>query len=165
MLLIKKQTHDSVITGKRLSLCYIVFLTSLMSILCVVVQNCYLDFLGEGLTFFVDRLASLLSLLCSLARFDLANGSVRQPVQLHTDASLLVFDETLSQLHFAVANSSDAVMSVFYSPFLKHSQTFASINVRGLPLSACHCLAALFAKMCAFNSLMLQNACCRQGWI
>jgi len=34
-----------------------------------------------------------------------------------------------------------------------------SINVRGLPLSACHCLAALTAKMCAFNSLMQQNAC------
>jgi len=29
-----------------------------------------------------------------------------------------------------------------------------SINVLGLPLSACHCLAALSAKMCMFNSLM-----------
>jgi len=33
-------------------------------------------------------------------------------------------------------------------------------RLRGLPLSACHCLAALLAKMCAFNSLMPQNACC-----
>jgi len=32
-----------------------------------------------------------------------------------------------------------------------------SINVRDLPLSACHCLAALPAKTCAFNSLMQQN--------
>jgi len=34
-------------------------------------------------------------------------------------------------------------------------------NVRGLPLSACHCLAALPAKMCAFNSLTQQNTCYR----
>jgi len=43
-----------------------------------------------------------------------------------------------------------------------HSRFFSqSINVRGtgLPLSACHCLAALPATMCAFNSLMQQNAC------
>jgi len=38
---------------------------------------------------------------------------------------------------------------------------FTNINVSGLPLSACHCLAALTAKMCAFNSLMEQNACYR----
>jgi len=31
----------------------------------------------------------------------------------------------------------------------------------GLPLSACHCLAALPAKMCTFNSLTEQNACYR----
>jgi len=36
-----------------------------------------------------------------------------------------------------------------------------STNVRGLPLSACHCLTALPAKMCSFNSLMQQNACYR----
>jgi len=36
-----------------------------------------------------------------------------------------------------------------------------SINVRGLPLSACHCLAALLAKMSTFNSFMQQNACHR----
>jgi len=34
-------------------------------------------------------------------------------------------------------------------------------NVRGLPLSVCHCLAALHAKLCEFNSLMQQNACYR----
>ena len=43
-----------------------------------------------------------------------------------------------------------------------HSCFFSqSINVRVLPISACHCLAALLAKMCAFNSLMQQNACHR----
>jgi len=41
-----------------------------------------------------------------------------------------------------------------------------SINVRDLPLSGCHCLAALPAKTCAFNSLMQQNACHRNiKWI
>jgi len=54
--------------------------------------------------------------LCSLARFDLANRGVRQPVQPHTCAPLLVFDKTSAQPHFAVVNCSDAVMSVFYSP-------------------------------------------------
>jgi len=43
-----------------------------------------------------------------------------------------------------------------------HSCFFSqSINVCNLPLSACHCLAALTAKMCAFNRLMQQNACYR----
>jgi len=43
-----------------------------------------------------------------------------------------------------------------------HSCFFSqSINARGLPLSACHCLAALAARMYAFNSLMQQNACYR----
>jgi len=43
-----------------------------------------------------------------------------------------------------------------------HSCFFSqSINVCNLPLSAYHCLAALTAKMCAFNSLMQQNACYR----
>jgi len=32
------------------------------------------------------------------------------------------------------------------------------MNVRGLPQSPCHCFAAFTAKMCAFNSLMQQNA-------
>jgi len=86
-------------------------------------QNYYLGFLaflGQGLAFFgEDRLATL---LCSSIRFDLANRGVRQPVQTHTYARLLVFDNTLSQPHFAVVNCSDAVMSVFYSPFSTRSQ-------------------------------------------
>jgi len=47
--------------------------------------------------------------LCSLAKFNLANQGVRQPVQLHTYNRLLVFDETLAQPDFAVVNCSDAV--------------------------------------------------------
>jgi len=82
-------------------------------------QKCYLSFFGE------DRLATL---LCSLARFDLANRGVRQPVQPHTYARLLVFDDTFAQPHFAVVNCSGAVMSVFYSPFSTRRKTFAVVN-------------------------------------
>jgi len=58
-------------------------------------QNCYLafsGFFGQGLAFFGEN--RLATLLCSLVRFDLANRGVRQPVQPHTYARLLVFDET-----------------------------------------------------------------------
>jgi len=62
-------------------------------VLCVIASNCYLafqDFLGQGLASFgEDRLATL---LCSLARFDLANRGMRQPVS--RTPTLLVFDET-----------------------------------------------------------------------
>ena len=41
--------------------------------------------------------------LSALAKFDLANQGVRQPVQLHTfNAQLPVFDETLAQPDFVV---------------------------------------------------------------
>jgi len=44
--------------------------------------------------------------LCSLARFDLSNRGVRQPVQPHLlYARLLIFDETLAQPDFAVVNA------------------------------------------------------------
>jgi len=86
----------------------------------------FLALLGAGLSFFgEDRLATL---LCSLARFDLANRGVRQPVQPHTYARLLVFDEILAQPHFAVVNCSDAVMSVFCFLFSTRSQNFAVMN-------------------------------------
>jgi len=98
-----------------------------MSILCVVVhvyvympQKCYLAFFGE------DRLATL---LCSLARFDLANRGVRQTVQPHTYARLLVLDETFVQPHFAVVNCSDAVMNVFYSPVFNTQPNFSSYEL------------------------------------
>jgi len=97
-------------------------------------QNCYLAFLLEqGLAFFgEDRLATL---LCSLARFYLANRVVRQPVQPHICARLLVFDETAAQPHVAAVNCSDAVMSVFYSPFSTRRQTFAVMNSCAVALS------------------------------
>jgi len=40
---------------------------------------------------------------------------LRQPVQPHTYARLLVFNETLAQRDFAVVTCSDVVMSVLYS--------------------------------------------------
>jgi len=67
-------------------------------------------------------------ILCSLARFDLANCSVRQTVQPHTFyARLLVFDETLVKPHFAVVNCSDAVMTVVYSFVLTRSLIFLQL--------------------------------------
>ena len=115
---------------------YRCFWRVLISILCVVVHTLcvclktaiwsFLAFLVQSLAFFgEDRLATL---LCSLARFDLANRGVPQPVQPHTYARLLVFDETFAQPHFAVVNCSDAVMSVFYYPFSTRSQTSAVMN-------------------------------------
>jgi len=72
------------------------------------------------LNVFLRRLLYALSqFLCSLARFDLATRGVRQRVQPHTFYTrLLVFGKTLAQPDFAVANSSDAVMSLFHSPVL-----------------------------------------------
>jgi len=50
----------------------------------------------------------------SLARLDLANRGVPQPVQPHSFyARLLVFDKTSAEPDFAVVNCSDAVTSVF----------------------------------------------------
>jgi len=55
----------------------------------------FLAFLGQGLAFFgEDRLATL---LCSLAKFDLADRGVRQSVQPHTYFRLLAFDEALQR--------------------------------------------------------------------
>jgi len=60
--------------------------------------------------------------LCRLAKFDLANQSVRQPVQPHTfNAKLVLFDESLAQPDFAVVNCSDVGMIVFHSPVLTRS--------------------------------------------
>jgi len=52
---------------------------------------------------------------------------VRQPVQRQTYARLLVFDKTLSQPDFAVVNSSDVVMSVFYSAVLTRGLIFLQL--------------------------------------
>ena len=65
---------------------------------------------------------------CNLAKFDLANQGVRQPVQPHTfNAQLFVFNETLAQLDFAVVNCSDVGMSVFHSPVLTRSLIFVQL--------------------------------------
>jgi len=66
--------------------------------------------------------------LCSLARFNLANRGVRQPVQRHTFyARLLTFDKTSAQPHFAAVNCSEPVMSVFYSPVITRSLTYLQL--------------------------------------
>ena len=97
----------------------------IVHVLCVYASKLVSCFFGRSVFFGEDRLAIL---LCSLARFDLANRGVRQPVQLHPYARLLVFDETSAQPHFTVINWSDAVISVFYSPFSTHSQIVAVMN-------------------------------------
>ena len=142
MLLIKNKRTTDVITGKEnaskdwtcvismvLTSFNVYFVCGCACFMCICLKTAiwlFLAFLGQGLDFFgEDRLATL---LCSLARFDLANRDVRQPLQPHTYARLLVFDETLAQLHFAVVNCSDAVMSVLYSPFSTRSQNFAVMN-------------------------------------
>ena len=64
----------------------------------------------------------------ALAKFDLANQGVRQPVQLHTfNAQLPVFKETLVQPDFVVVNCSDVVMSVFHSPVLTRNLLFLQL--------------------------------------
>ena len=136
--------HDSVITRKEYAskdwTCVILMLLTSFNVYFVCGCACFMcilhasnrlsdffwHFLGQGLAFFgEDRLVTL---LCSWARFDLANRSVRQPVQPHIYARLLVFDETLAQPHFAVVNCFDAVMSVFCSLFSARSQNFAVMN-------------------------------------
>jgi len=131
----KKQMPDSVITGKEYAskdwTCVISMLLTSFNVyfvcgcacfMCICLKTAtwrFLAYLGQGLAFFVeDRLATL---LCSLVRFDLENQGVRRPVQPHTYARLLAFDEALVQSH-------GAVMSVFYAPFSTRSQNFAVMN-------------------------------------
>jgi len=72
-----------------------------------------------------QKMNIFLRTLSVLAKFNLANQGVRQPVQLHIfNAQLPVFDETLAQPHFVVVNCSDVVMSVFQSPVLMRSLIF-----------------------------------------
>jgi len=134
--------HNSVITGKEYAskdwTCVIsMFLMSFnvysvcgcACFMCICIKPAiwlFLVFLGQGLAFFgEDRLATL---LCSLARFDLPNRGVRQPVQPHTCARRLVFDGTLAQPHFSVVNCSDAVMSVLL-PFFNTQPKFCSYEL------------------------------------
>jgi len=69
---------------------------------------------------FLRPSASKKSQICEIWRkkANLATLDVRQPVQPHFFyARLLAFDKTPAQLHFAVVNCADVVMSLFYSLF------------------------------------------------
>jgi len=103
-------------------------------------QNRCLGFSGQGLVFFGED--TLATLVCTFARFDVANRGVCQPVQPHTYARLLVFDETLTQSHFADVNCSDAVVSAFSSPVSTRSENFAVVNscVAAMSLISSHIL-------------------------
>jgi len=71
--------------------------------------------------------------------------------------SLLKF---LTLRHIGHTRTSNGFFKLVETLLQTHSCFFSqSTNVRGFPLSACHCLAAFPAKMWAFNSLMQQNAC------
>ena len=69
---------------------------------------------------------------------------------------MLICDVTRLWQNFAPPSEIFCVRHWTHSCFFSQS-----INVRGLPLSVFHCLAALPAKMCAFNNLKQQNACHR----
>jgi len=69
---------------------------------------------------------------------------------------------SLTLRHIGHTPTNNGSFKLVEASLYTHSCFFSqSINVRGLPLSACHCLAALTAKTSAFNSLMQQNACSR----
>jgi len=73
--------------------------------------------------------------------------------------SLQKYSVTLRHIgHTRTNNGLFKLMEALQNSLMFFSQ---STNARGLPLSACHCLAALPATMCTFNSLMQQNACYR----
>jgi len=68
----------------------------------------------------------------------------------------------LTLRHIGHSHTNNGFFKLVEALLQTHSCFFSqSTNVRGLPPSAFHCLAALPAKMCAFNSLMQQNACYR----
>jgi len=72
---------------------------------------------------------------CSLARFDLANESMRKLVQPHTFyAQLLVFDETLAQPDFAGVNCSNGEC-VLLPCFNTQPDIFAVLNCCVVALS------------------------------
>ena len=75
-----------------------------------------------------QKMNIFLRTLSVLAKFDLANQGVRQPVQLHIfNAQLPVFDETVAQPDFVVVNCSEVVMSVCHSPLLTRSLIFLQL--------------------------------------
>jgi len=65
----------------------------------------------------------------------------------------------LTLRHIGHTRTNNGFFKLVEALLQTHSCFFSqSANV---PLSACHWLAALPAKMCAFNSLMQENACYR----
>jgi len=66
---------------------------------------------------------------------------------------------SLTLKHIGHTRADNGFFQLVEALLQTHSCFFSrSTNVCGLPLPACHCLAALPAKMCAFSSLMQQNA-------
>ena len=69
---------------------------------------------------------------------------------------------SLTLRHIGHTPTNDGFFKLVEALLKTHPCLFSqSINVSGLPLSSCHCLAALPAKTSVFNSLMQQNACHR----
>ena len=69
---------------------------------------------------------------------------------------------SLALRHIGHTSTNNGFFKLVEALLQTHSCFFSqSMNVRGLPLSACHCLAASPAKTSAFNSLRQQNACHR----
>jgi len=69
---------------------------------------------------------------------------------------------SLTLKHIGHTRANNGFFKLVEALLQTHSCFFSqSTNARGLPLSACHCLAALPAKMSAFNSLMQQTTCYR----
>jgi len=71
-----------------------------------------------------------------------------------------LYKRSLTLRHIGHTRTNNGYFKLVEALLQTHSCFFSqSTNVRGLHLSACHCLTALPAKMCAFKSLMQQNAC------
>jgi len=74
---------------------------------------------------------------------------------------------SLTLRHIGHTRTNNGFLKFVEALIYTHSCFFSqSINVRGLPLSACHCLAALSAKTSAFMSLsrciICQDVCVQQ---
>jgi len=69
---------------------------------------------------------------------------------------------SLTLRHIGHTRTNNGFFKLVEALLQTHSCFFSqSTNVNCLPLSACHCLAALLTKMFAVNSLIQKNACYR----
>jgi len=67
---------------------------------------------------------------------------------------------SLTLRHIGHTRTNNGFFKLVEALLQTHSCFFSQrTNVRGLPLSACYCLVALPDEICAFKSLMQQNAC------